>query len=777
LTIIHYIRKIKTNIFTRITSNPSLHMKKKLLIYFLTIFLSFSGKLFAQTYQLAGNPVNTTGWDLVSNAAVDNDFIRLTTDNTSLYGAIKLATPITLSYCDKWKVEFDFRIDGNGTAQFGKGDGFTFWYLVNPPTGFVSGGGLGIPGNASGLMVGFDIFNNTTEGQMSKIHLLYGTNDTAGNNIEYNNTPNSTFHSPDLIATQPFVGPVYKHVEVNGETDLTNPTNWIIKIKLDGVLIVDQSFAPSGAAIGMTQGYFGFSAATGGASARHSIKNVKVFVDKVPILNATVTPFVCTNPATGTGTVDLTSFNSQFVNNPGNYLFTYYVLGSSTPITNPTSFPYSGTTTIKVVIKDPSSTLCDNGDGIIQLNPTPFAATNASLSGCNNNNAGTATFDLTTAAVTTVPGCTLEFFDTMADLNAGINQIPNPTAYASPAAVLFVKVTTPQGCVSTAKVTLNLNPVVVVTDATIRTCFLETNPSLGTFNLSSAPVVIGTAPKKYYPSLADAVSGTNEILNFLTYTAPSGVIYVKVFNAQGCYSIAKVTLTVIAPVKSSVLQDKIICIEDKTTLDAGPGFNSYTWSTGATTQSISNVKVGTYWVKLKTGECTVLQTVKVYASEQPVVTSIDISGNTVTVFVNGGTPPYQYSMDNIHWQDSNIFSNVTRGETKIYVKDSYDCEPIEINITVPNLINVITPNGDGVNDAIDYSALANKRNLEIGIFDRYGYKLFQADKSNRYVWDGTTNGSKKVPTGNYWYSITWNENNSKNTPIKFSGWIMVKNRE
>lgn len=134
-------------------------------------------------------------------------------------------------------------------------------------------------------------------------------------------------------------------------------------------------------------------------------------------------------------------------------------------------------------------------------------------------------------------------------------------------------------------------------------------------------------------------------------------------------------------------------------------------------------------------------------------------------------------MDNINWQDSNVFNNVARGETKIYVKDSYDCEPIEIDITVPNLINVITPNGDGVNDAIDYSALSNKRNLQIGIFDRYGYKLFQADKSNRYTWDGTTNGSKKVPTGNYWYSITWNENNSKNTPIKFSGWIMVKNRE
>lgn len=752
-------------------------MKKDILIFLLTILLCLPGRFLSQTYQLTGNPVNTTGWDLVSDAIVSGDFVRLTTDQTSRYGAVKLSTPITLSYCDKWKVEFDFRIDGNGTTQFGKGDGFTFWYLANPPTGFVSGGGLGIPANASGLMVGFDIFNNTTEGQMSKVHILYGTNNTAGNNIEFNTTPGSTFHSPDLIATQPFVGDTYRHVEVNGETDLTNPTNWIIKVRINGVLIVDQSFAPSGGAVGMSQGYFGFSAATGGASARHSIKDVKVYVDKVPILSNTITPFVCTNPATGNGTVDLTSYNSQFVNNPGNYIFTYYVLGSSTPIANPTSFQYSGNTTIKVVVKDPTSTLCDNGDGVIQLNPTPFAATDATLSGCNNNNAGTATFDLNTAAVTTVAGVTKEFYPTLYDLNNGTNQITNPSAYASAAATIYVKVTTPQGCVSTSKITLNIYPVVVVNDIELKSCFIETNPSMASFNLTGAVVSQGGLTKEYYPSLTDAISGTNAISTPAAYIAPNGVVYIKVFNGNGCYSIAKVTLTVIPPVYSRTLLDKTICIENTTTLDAGAGFKSYEWSTGATTQSIKNVGVGTYWVKLKTGDCIATQKVTVYPSDNPVITTVDISGSTVTVYANGGTPPYQYSMDNINWQDSNVFTNIARGEAKVYVRDAYNCVPVEVNITVPNLINIITPNDDGINDFVDYSALANKQNLEIAIFDRYGYKMFQADKTNGYKWAGTTNGHKKVPTGNYWYSVSWNENNKNSTPIKFSGWIVVKNRE
>ncbi|MFP3681697.1 hypothetical protein SB725_31930, partial [Pseudomonas sp. SIMBA_041] len=86
---------------------------------------------------------------------------------------------------------------------------------------------------------------------------------------------------------------------------------------------------------------------------------------------------------------------------------------------------------------------------------------------------------------------------------------------------------------------------------------------------------------------------------------------------------------------------------------AGPGFGAYEWSTGAITPSINNVSVGTYWVKLKTGDCTAIQTVKVYPSEQPVITSVDISSNDVTVHAMGGSAPYKYSMDNINWQDSN----------------------------------------------------------------------------------------------------------------------------
>lgn len=756
-------------------------MKKVLLLSFLFVLSIINSDLTAQTYQLTGTPViNTTGWDIVPSASATGDFVQLTADQTSQFGAIKLSEAINLKYCDKWKVEFDFRIDGNGTTSYGRGDGLTFWYLSNPPTAFTTGGGLGIPANANGLMVAFDIFNNSTEGQMSKVHVLYGTNNVpAGNpNIEYNMTANSTFHSADLNPTQPFVGANYKHVEVNGEVDPNNPNIWLIQIRIDGVLITNQSFTASGGAVGMTQGYFGFSAGTGAASARHSIKNAKIFIDKVPILQSTVTPFVCTNPATGNGFVDLTSFANQFVSNPGNYILTYYITGSTTPIAVPTNFQYSGNTSITVVVKDPSSTLCDNGDGRIILNPSPFAADDVTISACNNNNAGVAYFDLSTAAVTTLPGVTKHYYPTLANLNAGTGEIMNWSNYPSASGgTVHVKVTTPQGCSDNAVITLNHFPVVTVMDATLRSCFIENNVSMGTFNLTNAVVTTETGvTKEYYPSLQDATSGTNQIGQTNPYIAPNGVVYIKVINGNGCYAIAKVTLVVIPPVYSETLKDKIICVEDKTTLDAGSGFDAYQWSTGATTQTITNVGVGTYWVKLKTGDCIATQEVKVFASEQPVITSIDVSATTITVYANGGTPAYQYSLDNVSWQDSNVFTKISRGIHKVYVKDAYDCEPMEVEVTVPNIINVITPNGDGMNDIIDYSALGSKIDLTFNVYDRYGTKLHQGDKTNNYKWNGTASG-RKVPTGSYWYSVTWNENNKTKTPVKLTGWIMVKNRD
>ncbi|MCS3529925.1 gliding motility-associated C-terminal domain-containing protein [Chryseobacterium sp. JUb7] len=491
---------------------------------------------------------------------------------------------------------------------------------------------------------------------------------------------------------------------------------------------------------------------------------------------------ICTNPAI----FDFSTLTAGILNNNPNFVISYHTtqnnaLSGANPIVTPQTVSTTATYYYSIHYQDPSNpnnpiNSCRQV-GAFKFKQGNITGTNITLYKCNNNNAGVATFDLTAAAVFGDPTATKKYYNSMSDLNAGINEISTPAAFVSAEGIIYVKITSQFGCTAIATITLKFYPIVVVNDATLRSCFIESNPSTASFNLTAAGVTIqGGITKTYYPSLTDAENGTNEIASPAAHIAPNGVVYIKVTNGNGCYAIAKVTLVVLAPVYSDILKDKTICMEDKTTLDAGSGFASYEWSTGATTQTITNVGVGTYWVKLKTGECITTQYVKIYASEQPVISSVDISNNSFTVNVNGGTPPYKYSMDGINWQDSNQFTNVTRGDHQVFVKDAYDCEPIDITIVVPNLINVITPNGDGMNDVIDYSALASKQNLIFNIFDRYGTKIFQADKLRGYKWDGTIAG-KKVPTGTYWYSVTWNENDKKNTPFKYTGWILVKNRE
>ena len=491
---------------------------------------------------------------------------------------------------------------------------------------------------------------------------------------------------------------------------------------------------------------------------------------------------VCSNPAT----FDFSSLTNGIINGNTNFTVSYHyntndLLTGDNPITTPITVNTTDTYYYSITYTDPTNpnnpiNKCKQ-TGEFKFKDGTIVATDDTLTECNNNNTGQAVFNLTTANVINDPTYVKKYYASMYDLNNNI-EIANPYQYTSAGGSVFVLITTPFGCSDIAEIKLQFYPVITVTEATLRSCFIESNPSTGSFNLETALINNPTGTtKKYFPSMTDAVNSTNEITNFTDYVAPTGVVYIRVTDGNGCFTVAKVNLIVFPPVYSTVLQDKVICFEDKTTLDAGPGFSSYLWSTGATTQTISNVGVGTYWVKLKTGDCTSTQTVKVYASEQPVVSNIDVSNTTITVNATGGTPGYMYSIDNVNWQDSNVFTGITRGDHTIYVKDSYDCEPIQVNIVVPNLVNVITPNGDGINDVIDYSALAGKENLVLSIFDRYGAKVYQADKTNGYKWNGTTNGSKRVSTGNYWYSVTWNEKNKTKTPIKYSGWLMVKNRE
>lgn len=274
---------------------------------------------------------------------------------------------------------------------------------------------------------------------------------------------------------------------------------------------------------------------------------------------------------------------------------------------------------------------------------------------------------------------------------------------------------------------------------------------------------------------------TNLLPNEFTYSEDT-TIFVQVKSGDCLLVDKKVHLQ--TPQKSLILDDQTICSNSVTTLKTEGGFNYYKWmrengtviDEGRDAYYVDeNIGVGKYTVELTSmNDCKLIQEVEVFAAELPKITNIDINGSTATVFVTGGNPPYEYSLDNSSFQSSNIFTNIPRGLHTMYVRDSINCEIIEKEFLIINLINVITPNGDGQNDYLDYSDLSIKKDVKIEIFDRFGSRVFLSN-NNQFIWDGKTMNGRPLSTGNYWFLLSWIEPDT-NLPVSYNGWILLKNR-
>ena len=276
----------------------------------------------------------------------------------------------------------------------------------------------------------------------------------------------------------------------------------------------------------------------------------------------------------------------------------------------------------------------------------------------------------------------------------------------------------------------------------------------------------------YFNSENDAKNNANPISSTQNITS-TGTYFLRFEKANSCPNWAKITVNIKTPKASTTLQNVEICKDATYTLDAGTGFDSYKWSTGETSQTVTK-GIGEYYVDLESKGCIYRQNVKIIAASEPSIDSVIEQGNSITVNVSGGTAPYEYSLDQINWQTSNIFYNLKRGVQKVYVRDSKKCTVKEYEFSIIKLLNAITPNGDGLNDVLDYSDLRVKKEVKILIFDRFGKKIFSNENSTSYIWDGTENG-RPLPSGSYWYILEWTEPDT-NTKVSNKGWILLKNR-
>ncbi len=284
------------------------------------------------------------------------------------------------------------------------------------------------------------------------------------------------------------------------------------------------------------------------------------------------------------------------------------------------------------------------------------------------------------------------------------------------------------------------------------------------------------ASVSYFDSLADAKTNTNPINALQNISTGLHSFGIRIQSSGACPNVAELIIEKKSPRKSEDLKNQEICKDATTTLNAGTGFDYFKWSTGEegnSLYSISNVGIGNYWVELSSNGCIYRQEVVISAAAGPQISNIEVEGNTATIYANGAHPPFEYSLDGVTFQASNIFTNIPKGLQTAFVRDAKKCEITTKKFLVLNLINVITPNDDGINDVLDYSDLSIKSEVEFSIYDRYGSRIFYSE-TPPYIWTGKING-RVLPTGTYWYVLKWIEPDTQ-IPLSYTGWILLKNR-
>jgi gliding motility-associated-like protein len=238
------------------------------------------------------------------------------------------------------------------------------------------------------------------------------------------------------------------------------------------------------------------------------------------------------------------------------------------------------------------------------------------------------------------------------------------------------------------------------------------------------------------------------------------IIYVRVTDTYGCSSIATIELTLI-PSPVITLADKYYLCEDSTVTISEPTvFDSYLWSTGSTDPTIVISQPGDYSLTVTQNHGSVIcPTVKIFPvilSNPAIITHFDLQdwtiyNNTITVNVTG-LGDYEYSLDGIKYQDSNVFEHLEPGENKVYVRDKNGC-----GVTVSDEVYLLiypkffTPNGDGFNDTWRITFSEKEPNLTVKIFDRHGKFMKLLDAAS-YGWDGTYLDAP-APASDYWFTV------------------------
>lgn len=512
----------------------------------------------------------------------------------------------------------------------------------------------------------------------------------------------------------------------------------------------------------------------------------EITVYEVPVANQPTDYILCDDASNdATEVFDLSTKTSEILGMQSATLFEVVFFGNITDAENnenqlPLSF--SNTTNSQEIfarIHNRLNTSCfDITSFDLIVSPQPIANAVANLILCDDEvNDGVevvdlSMFDSSVLGAQDNADFTVTYHFTQDDAENNVAALPESYQTVTNPQTIFARIETISNmtCFDTTSITISVDEQLIAFPPNdLSVCDDDSNDGFEFFDLSTHEDQIsngqtGTFEITYHSSAADANADINALpINYENTSNPQ-TIYVRIENTTNlnCYDTTSFELTVLETPDIETQETLYICSGETLELVADQGLYYYDWSTGATTSAIDVDQAGTYTVEITKEysinpllRCSKTKTFTVMESNPAEITTIQIddwsqNNNMITVFTEG-LGDYEFSLDGVVYQDSNVFDGLNPGDYTVYVRDKNNCGIVTEEVYLLYYPKFFTPNGDTYNPYWQIIFSEIEPDLQILIFDRFGKLLKELDPVSA-GWDGTFNG-QNMPASDYWFVV------------------------
>ncbi len=405
------------------------------------------------------------------------------------------------------------------------------------------------------------------------------------------------------------------------------------------------------------------------------------------------------------------------------------------------------------------------------VNSLPIANSLNKITGCDDNNDGISEFfdtsNIEALVLGNQTGMVVSYFDTNG--NQLPSPLPNPYTNAIPnQETITVRVSKPQtNCYAETFLNLTTSTKPLINQPQpLYAC----NEGNGFSHFDTSIIESQIIGNQTGLLLSYSDENGNKLpsplpINHQNTVAWSQTINVKVENQFNplCFSETSFKLIVNELPKINLENEYFLCdLEPSLHIATDPNFDSWEWQYKGNTV-ISNsfeanlIEAGSYTLrvsKMSNGiTCENSFSFNLTRSALPQIQRVNYGelGNNYIEIIASGDGNFEYSIDNINYQDSNYFTNIEGGIYTVFARDKEGCGEDSSEVTIIDYPKFFTPNDDGFNEYWQIKGISKFPNSKIFIYDRYG-KLLKQLSTNSLGWDGFYAG-KKMSSSDYWFKV------------------------